>query len=341
VDRIIRPVIPEYANRLSQIRAGNVDFLRHNFTTAGVNAEDALALKQARPDLLMQIQGPTSGFGPAGISFDLKPGSPFYDVRVRRAFSMLMDRDAYLDAVYNLPAFKAAGLPMEGRWNSNMGAGDPDYWTDPKSKDFGAGAEYFQFNPTEAKKLLQAANFPLNNEYTFLFAGTQDVKQIQILANFLLENGGVKTKIEAVPSTQAPQRVFQGGGLWDGGFAYNTGFSGGDLDQHLTLRYIPGSGPTVLYSKIDKIPPEFSKFIDLLKTARKQADPKKRVDILKNQVQQEMAVQMPVANAPGVADFLVFAQPWVGNWRAVIGAGNVDTQESFIHYWYDASKKTT
>jgi ABC-type transport system substrate-binding protein len=256
---------------------------------------------------------------------------------------MLFDRDPWIDAIFNVSAFQQQGLPITGKWHTHFAAGDPDYWTDPKTNELGEGAKYFQFNPAEAKKMLQAANFDFGKEWELLHTGTggnQQQREVQILANFLLEQGGIKTRQESVPQTEAPQRVFQGGGTW-AGIAINSGFNGGDLDQHLNARYIPGAGPTVLYSKVPSIPPEYNKYIDLLKKARMEPDGKKRIELIKNDVQKEMALQMPCGNFAGAAEGFLFAQPWVGNWGAWRTVRNVDPQELYINYWYDASKKTS
>jgi len=46
------------------------------------------------------------------------------------------------------------------------------WWLDPKVKDFGANAKYFQFNLEEAKKLLAAAGHPKGFDVTFHYPAT-------------------------------------------------------------------------------------------------------------------------------------------------------------------------
>ena len=53
----------------------------------------------------------------------------------------------------------AEGLNVETRWNSHVVAVEQGLWLDPKGKDFGANAKYFQHDLTEAKKLLAAAGY--------------------------------------------------------------------------------------------------------------------------------------------------------------------------------------
>jgi ABC-type transport system substrate-binding protein len=72
---------------------------------------------------------------------------PFTDVRVRRAISQALDRQAMLEAVYlrgePTPAVPR-GLPA---WSLRI-------------DELGAGAKYYQYNPQEARRLLADAGFP-------------------------------------------------------------------------------------------------------------------------------------------------------------------------------------
>jgi peptide/nickel transport system substrate-binding protein len=72
---------------------------------------------------------------------------PFNDVRVRRAISHALDRQAIVDAVYlrgePTPAV-SRGLP---EWSLSV-------------DQLGAGAQYYQYDPKEARRLLAEAGFP-------------------------------------------------------------------------------------------------------------------------------------------------------------------------------------
>src|SRR5690606_6447152 len=88
--------------------------------------------------------------------------SPFADVRVRQAWSMAYDRDAWIDAMFEVSALESEGLDIETRWNSALPAefGAPSGWLDPLSNDFGPNAKYYQHNIEEARALMSAAGFP-------------------------------------------------------------------------------------------------------------------------------------------------------------------------------------
>lgn len=79
---------------------------------------------------------------------------------------MAIDRDALLDAAYNVKDVKKLGLKVERRWNNDMPSFESGYWLDPQGKFQIKGgdpkisadnAKSFKFDPAEAKKLLSAA----------------------------------------------------------------------------------------------------------------------------------------------------------------------------------------
>ena len=148
------PIVTEYAQAVAQLKAGNIHYFQ-----AGLRAEDVFPLKKDEPRLQiyaldLQTANPVVTFGqlPAGKR------NPFADERVRQAFSMSWDRDAWIDAFFNVPDLEAGGLPVDVRWNSALPADfGTDWWLDPQGKDFGANAKYYQYNLAEAKKLLAAA----------------------------------------------------------------------------------------------------------------------------------------------------------------------------------------
>ena len=84
------------------------------------------------------------GFSVNQLTFGWLPtdaNKPFKDERVRKAVSMAMDRDAWIDAFNNVSGFEKDGLPVNTAWNTNLASGAGGWWLDPQGKDFGSEAQ--------------------------------------------------------------------------------------------------------------------------------------------------------------------------------------------------------
>jgi ABC-type transport system substrate-binding protein len=150
IDRIEKPIIPEYASRLSQFRAGNI-------YTSVVTPEDVIQTKKDLPDLLLRQATSWQTGLQAYLRYGYEGNSPFKDQRVRQALAMLIDRPSYVDAVTNRDRFVAEGMPLEVRFQNMVPTGYEEAWLDPTDeKKFGSEAKYYKFDVAEAKKLLTA-----------------------------------------------------------------------------------------------------------------------------------------------------------------------------------------
>lgn len=150
VDRVETKIIPDAAQSEAQFRAGNIDF-------GGVSIPNI-------PSVLKEVKGAkpvlaNPGAGGIALSFNYKGDIPWRDVRVRRALSMAINRDAYTDVIYGPKDLEGAGVKVNRYWNTPVAAGYGDFWLDPKSSAFGPAAKYLQFNLAEAKAMLSAAGF--------------------------------------------------------------------------------------------------------------------------------------------------------------------------------------
>jgi len=151
VDQLNMPIVPEYAARLAQLKAGAV----HRLPTPP-NGEDVMIVKRDEPRLLLYETEYSAQ--PWIMSFGWLQ-EPFRDERVRQAVSMAIDRDAWIDAIQNVSGFEKDGLPVDARWNTHLHSLYQDFWLDPQGSEFGTNAQYFKFNLAESKKLLSAAGF--------------------------------------------------------------------------------------------------------------------------------------------------------------------------------------
>jgi peptide/nickel transport system substrate-binding protein len=150
IDQLDMPIVPEYAARLAQFKAGNV----HRILP---NGEDLMFVKRDEPRVLVYETDYSAQ--PWIVSFGWQQ-QPFLDERVRQAVSMGVDRESWIDAIYNVSGFESEGLPVQSRWNSHLHSLYDEFWLDPQDKDFGPNAKYFRHDVAEAKRLLAAAGHP-------------------------------------------------------------------------------------------------------------------------------------------------------------------------------------
>jgi ABC-type transport system substrate-binding protein len=279
------------------------------------------------------------------LGFSKKDDSPFNDVRIRQAVSMLIDRDAWLDAAFNVSPLEKAGLAMDVRWGSHS----PPSWPeslDPKKGDLGEGSKNFQLNPDEAAKLLRAAGkFGMEAPLHYAPAGQgffspTTVRWIEILAQMLQTGGHFKLKTELHdylndynPNIMAvgPEA---GRAKWDG-IAYLPAIGVPDYDAWMWSCWAP-SGRNA-YIGYNQWP---AKTKDLMTKSRRELDLKKRLTYIQDW-QKAQAVEMPAVLLPGLATLFDFNWPWLANfgyyrpWNLQSAASDLD-----IHHWYDKSKDT-
>ena len=109
-DTLERPIITETAQRLAQFRAGNIH------TDIVNNAQESvLQLKKDTPKAVLYLPELLADRPTPSIWFGYEGNSPFKDARVRQAFSMLVDREAFDIAINNADMFKAEGLGRQRR----------------------------------------------------------------------------------------------------------------------------------------------------------------------------------------------------------------------------------
>ncbi len=323
---ISRPIIQDYSQQLAQFESGNL-------WQFDPKAEDILTVKKNHPGMLLLVTGWSIDY-PLALSFDWKPNSPFRDVRLRRAMSMLVDRDLYIDTFNGVAKYQDEGIDLPTRWHSHFSAGDERYWLDPKTSKLGEGSQYFKFDPAEAKKLIQAAGrdglqFPMR--WT---GGTNNDRSVQVFAQMFQQNGGLNPTLQPLTKNERDIQCHTGGGTSDGICADLSSGSGVDIDVWLDTRVHYGGSPYVPYTEPLPIIDE------LCKAQKTEFDEKKRTDMIL-QIEKQMAVQMVSIPMPGLAETNRLTWPWLANFGYVQNIGIVYTpSEAYVHYWYDESKRT-
>jgi peptide/nickel transport system substrate-binding protein len=174
VDGIRMAIIVDTATQLAQFAAGNLDEIEIDDPNALPPAQKA----SPKANLVTAANAtPTPVFWQLG-----DPTSVFQDIRVRRAFNMAVDRDAISKALYNGQTQQPVFVPTYmGKWSMQVS----DLPADTQ--------QYFKYNPSEAKKLLQAAGATdLQLKYG-TFNSTAVGNKHGETVNSMLNNVGIKT----------------------------------------------------------------------------------------------------------------------------------------------------
>jgi len=193
VDEYVILSTPDSATRTAAFRTGQSDFLVLQ------SPSEVEAVRRTNPGAVVQaVPFPMSPFGVA-LAQD-RP--PFYDVRVRRALSMAIDRQKQVDTVFEGEGLLGWGVPYI-------------YYQDtrPTAKDLGP---YWQYRPAEAKKLLAEAGHPNGFETTLFYYEyfPQMTSQVQLVQQDLKRNLNIDVKISKLDYTTYYGRYVEG--KWDG-----------------------------------------------------------------------------------------------------------------------------
>jgi peptide/nickel transport system substrate-binding protein len=180
VDSVRLAVIVDNAQQLAQFTGRNLD----EITFTSVN--DVETAKRSNPAAtLLKVDNA----GPNPIYFQLgDPTSPFQDIRLRRAVSMAVDREALGKAVYQGEYQSVVFVPSYvGKWALKV------------SELYANTGQYYKHNPAEVKKLLEAAgatNMPF--KFVRLTNGPFNNVVSQSLAetvNSMVNAAGIKTTL--------------------------------------------------------------------------------------------------------------------------------------------------
>ncbi len=173
VDGVEWLVINDESTGLAMYRTGQLD------CGPGINwairQQDVEAFKKSHPHLMYQDFLSQSG-GVVTMRTDMPP---FTDVRVRRAISHAIDRQALIEAVWVRGAPTAAVSRGLVEWSLPV-------------DQLGEGATYYRYDPKEARRLLAEAGYPkgFKTQLTVTSGLTRDlVDDAQLVQRFLKDVG--------------------------------------------------------------------------------------------------------------------------------------------------------
>jgi ABC-type transport system substrate-binding protein len=228
---------------------------------------------------------------------------------------------------------------MEHGWDTHAPVGWPDDWLDPKAGKLGDVSKYWQFNPEEAFKLLNAAGFfGAEFPYSYISAGgiSTDAyrKQNEVIVAMLSNNGALKPRPNLVDSAPYIQRYTLGKGQYEG-VAYVPVGGLPDMDMFIHAIYMPGGRNDYVTTK-ENLGPAF----DLAVKHQQELDVKKRSE-LTHQWQIAIAEKMPTIPVQGNNEWTQFTLNWpkLGNYGStVVASSDAVYNTLYENYWYDKSK---
>ena len=231
LDTLEVAVIRDEATATAEFLAGTLD-------TTGLNAGE-IRKAQAALKGVQIVRDDVASLHNITFSGLDAPG-PWKDVRVRRAVSMTLDRDAMLDAAFGLKELKALGIDAPYRWNGFLPWGLADYWLDPKGAMTPAQQAAFRYAPAEATKLLNAAGFKegfaAEWHFTSGYRGGYPVNSDLVAKSLRAVKINLKPLVEDYASQFLPQ-TFAGNFHGLASMAYALGEPG----NYLASVYVPGS----------------------------------------------------------------------------------------------------
>jgi peptide/nickel transport system substrate-binding protein len=343
LDRLEIAFLPEYAQQLAQFKAGNIYSASGGPVfppSSNVRPEDVLPVKRESPNLNVFTAAQFGFHTQNTCAFGWLPAgqSPFRDERVRQALSMSYDRDLFIETFNNVSKFEAEGVPMDATWYTTLGPA-PGWRLDPKSKDFGPNAKYYEYNLDEAKKLLAAAGYPngldVRSHYVSSpsLGGDPDFQKSAQVRDGMAAEAGFRTSVNILDPNTIPQTY--NSGEYEGWY-YRSGRQGAeDAVSWLEYRYRTNAGPGFLGFDVKGIgdksgDPEVD---SLISKARGELDANKRRAIV-HDIERYLAKAMYTVNIPGIASNIQMAWPALQNFLVFHG----DRRSTPFAWWLDETQ---
>ena len=327
VDQIDLPIISDYAAALAQFKTGSIYYMGSHTSAGIITQEDVLPLKREVPAMAV-YQSDLAYPGVNVFNFGWLPEgkSPFLDERVRQAVSMSWDRDLFLDAILNVSRFRSEGVPVETRWSSHLDATYEGWWLDPKGKDFGPNAKYFQRDVAEAKKLLSAAGYPNGFETVSHYVTGPELNPLPKTAPVLdgfIRDIGITAKVDSVDYLKDYVPNIRDGRGQYAGYSYSSSAgapTGGSAVGVLAGTFWSKSGASFRgFSTGSKNDQAGDPQVDaLIEKARGELDTEKRRALVYD-LQRYLAKAMYLLIQPGAATGLTAAWPCIENLRVFRG----------------------
>jgi peptide/nickel transport system substrate-binding protein len=187
IDRLNYLVLSDEATNIAGFKTKQTDLLNQLFVTPAT----APQIQKDNPDAVMYQYDSTSG----GLLFENVRKAPLNDLRVRKAISLSIDRDAYSKTFY-----AGKGAPAV------IGAG-PAFFNPDEVKQF------TKYDPAQAKQLIAQAGYPNGLDIEMHFPGTergQSYVQVIQWVQSQLKAANINVKLESFDSATFGKRQRSG-----------------------------------------------------------------------------------------------------------------------------------
>jgi peptide/nickel transport system substrate-binding protein len=310
IDGFKMAIVADTATQYAQFTAGNLDELVIK------NPFDVDTMKRQNPRAQVYEVPYNSGMP---LYFQMGDStSPFRDIRVRRAFSVAVNRDAIIKALYNGQGGQTVFIPgYMGKWA---------VWTQDLPNDV---QKWWTYDPASARQLLEAAgatNLVLRVGYLTPTTPT-NMSELQSVASDL-NAVGVKTTL--VPQDYDKDFVDQGHGTRQGYFPKDfVGFLNQSQYEEADFWFFNYFHSKSTSNQEHLNDPKFDSMVDKQRTIVNEAERIKAVQ----DIQVYMADQCLAPNSPG-GSWWIFVQPRVQNYQWSNSLG--EPTESFAKLWLKA-----
>jgi peptide/nickel transport system substrate-binding protein len=313
--------ITEAAQELAQFQANAI------FQYTPSQFGDLKAILTAQPDVRVLPAG-IGGSQGTGFNRD-NPNSPFLkDVRVRQAYSLVIDRDLILQSFNEVDKWSEFGVQREYRLTNFIEPNLNTWWVDPRSKEMGEAAQWYEHDVKKAKQLMVAAGYAdgFDTIQHYSINNTNDrYLNCQPLLNQWLAEIGIRGKLsgEDYASVFNPHSWHGEGDGW-----VSWGWQGfGDPGQQLDYLF----GPASTRNQMGTNDPKFNQMYD---QQQAELDTTKRKSQLLEIYKYMQTENRHVGWSYGCVNNYTLYQPQVRNNAAYANAEAGG--QRFLHWWLKA-----